>query len=50
MKKNEKITQIAQWSKETSSFRYAIKDAFDNTFGDVLTITDQEGVFIKTVD
>lgn len=50
MKKNEKITQIAQWSKEISSFRYAIKDISNNTFGDVLTITDQEGVFIKTVD
>ncbi len=50
MKKNEKITQIAQWSQDTSSFRYAIKDLSNNTFGDVLTVTDQEGVFIKTVD
>lgn len=50
MKNNEKITQIAQWSEKTSSFRYAIKDFSNNTFGDVLTITDQEGVFIKTVD
>ncbi len=48
--KYNSIKQIAQWSTDTSMFRYAIRDLTNSTYGETINITDQEGVFIKAVD
>mgnify|MGYP000896516980 CR=1 FL=1 len=46
--KYNNVRQIAQWSSESSSFKYAVRDIDNNLYGDKLTITDQAGVFMKT--
>jgi len=46
--KYDNVRQIAQWSSESSSFKYAVRDINGTLYGDTLTITDQAGVFVKT--
>ncbi len=46
--KYNNVRQIAQWSSDSSSFKYAVRDIDNSLYGDKLTITDQQGVFIKT--
>ncbi|HOV29729.1 MAG TPA: fibronectin type III domain-containing protein [Candidatus Dojkabacteria bacterium] len=46
--KYDNVRQIAQWSSDSSNFKYAVKDINGTLYGDTLTITDQAGVFIKT--
>ena len=43
------LQQIAQWDKDTGKFSYTIKDSNNQIYGDEITISVQDPLFIKIV-